>query len=112
MSQPLVPRTSMTCAPTEFQCLERSYCIHNSWLCDGDDDCPDGSDEDREQCGTAVECRSDQFRCVTDRQTDMNNRKDTCFPRRCRSGTCIPGHLQCSGTEECNDGSDEENCSE
>jgi len=52
----------VTCAPTEFQCLSRSYCVHHSWVCDGDSDCPDGSDESEEQCGTNVQCRSDQFR--------------------------------------------------
>lgn len=81
-----------SCAATEFQCLNRFYCVHRSWVCDGDEDCPDGSDEGPEQCGTKVECRSNQFRC--------------------RNGDCIPGHLQCSGTEECRDGSDEENCRE
>eukprot|EP00095_Tigriopus_kingsejongensis_P002956 maker-scaffold243_size241480-snap-gene-1.20 protein:Tk02956 transcript:maker-scaffold243_size241480-snap-gene-1.20-mRNA-1 annotation:"lipophorin receptor" len=79
-----------TCGPLEFQCLNKFYCIHNSWLCDGEPDCPNGSDEAVEQCGTKVQCRSDQFQCD--------------------SGECIPGHLQCSGAGECRDGSDESNC--
>ncbi len=81
-----------SCARTEFQCLSRAYCVHHSWVCDGDNDCPDGSDEAEEQCGTSVECRQDQFRC--------------------RSGQCVPGHLQCSGHPECDDKSDEEDCGE
>ena len=81
-----------TCASTEFQCLNKNYCVHHSWVCDGDPDCPDGSDEAEEQCGTKVSCRSDQFAC--------------------ENGECIPGHLQCSGAEECSDGSDERNCRE
>ncbi|XP_059098508.1 very low-density lipoprotein receptor-like isoform X2 [Tigriopus californicus] len=82
--------TLIACATTEFQCLNKVYCIHHSWLCDGDPDCPDGSDEAVEQCGTKVQCRSDQFQCD--------------------NGECIPGHLQCSGVSECKDGSDEIKC--
>jgi hypothetical protein len=29
-------------------------------LCDGDTDCPDGSDESTQECGTKQECRTDQ----------------------------------------------------
>ena len=96
-----------TCGENEFRCLNRFYCIHNSWLCDGDNDCPDGSDESVDQCGNmdgtgfgslsqvpgAIDgspCRTDQFQCD--------------------SGQCIPGHLQCSGKPECHDESDEKQC--
>ncbi|XP_040568074.1 low-density lipoprotein receptor-related protein 8 isoform X1 [Lepeophtheirus salmonis] len=78
------------CKDTEFQCLSRNHCIHRTWLCDKDTDCPDGSDESVQQCGTRNKCRTDQFKCV--------------------NGDCIPGHLQCSGAPECIDNSDEENC--
>ena len=29
---------------------------------------------------------------------------------RCSSGECVPGHLVCSGSPECEDGSDEADC--
>ena len=34
-----------SCLPPEFRCTVTRYCITNSWACDGDDDCGDGSDE-------------------------------------------------------------------
>ena len=37
--------TFVECADTEYRCLNKFYCIHKTWLCDGDTDCPDGSDE-------------------------------------------------------------------
>lgn len=89
------PRLPPSCASTEFQCLDKFYCVHHSWVCDGENDCPDGSDESVEQCGTRAECRSDQFQCGG----------------HGGGGECIPGHLQCSGVAECKDGSDELKCS-
>ena len=80
----------VNCSDNEFRCLNKFYCIHKTWLCDGDTDCPDGSDESVQVCGIAQECRSDQFTCD--------------------NGECIPGHLQCSGKTECSDGSDEKLC--
>ena len=38
-------RRDSLCLETEFQCREKHFCIHGAWTCDGDRDCPDGSDE-------------------------------------------------------------------
>ena len=92
------------CGEREFRCKNRYYCVHRAWLCDGEPDCPDGSDETAEECGVnvsnvdihktqKVHCRSDQFACADGLE-------------------CIPGHLQCSGSKECRDGSDEDKCGE
>ena len=43
---------TLTCRPYEFPCPPggRRRCISEHWLCDGDDDCGDNSDEDPETC--------------------------------------------------------------
>lgn len=36
---------SVTCAPGLFSCPGSYACVPKRWLCDGERDCPDGSDE-------------------------------------------------------------------
>ena len=46
-----------SCGPGEFHCAPgaSSQCISEQWLCDGDNDCGDMSDEDPQYCG---QCRT------------------------------------------------------
>lgn len=39
-----------SCASTEFKCVTSGECIPVAFVCDGDEDCADGSDEER-SCG-------------------------------------------------------------
>ena len=82
-----VDNRTEVCKADEFACLEHHFCVHSSWTCDGDRDCPDGSDESQEVCKDGVECESDEFRCG--------------------DGKCIPEYLYCDGAENCEDLSDE-----
>lgn len=84
-----VTNTAMPCLAHEYQCKDRITCLHSSWLCDGERDCPDGDDEVLSNCKNRT-CRTDQFQC-TDR-------------------SCIAGHLTCNGQFDCADKSDELNC--
>ncbi|XP_017101897.2 very low-density lipoprotein receptor isoform X3 [Drosophila bipectinata] len=122
---------STECDEKQFQCSP-GVCIPIRFLCDGDSDCPDHSDERLEECKFKEStCRSDQFRCgtgmcipqrfVCDRENDCPDGSDellsrcgrsTCTPEQfaCKSGECIPLAWMCDQHSDCRDGSDEAQC--
>ncbi|CAB1348795.1 unnamed protein product, partial [Coregonus sp. 'balchen'] len=75
-----------TCEASSFQCLT-GHCIPKRWVCDGDDDCQDSSDEERAHC-------------VGDR----------CNGFLCSNGTCLPASAHCNGVQDCPGGADEQHC--
>ena len=76
-----------------FNCND-STCILSSYVCDGDFDCPDNSDEDDSMCA--------------DLDTQKNGCGDLHF--QCKSGGCIHVTQHCDNWQHCADGSDELYC--
>ncbi|KAF5297036.1 hypothetical protein FQA39_LY12250 [Lamprigera yunnana] len=72
---------------SQFQC-DSGQCIPEENMCDGTNDCMDGSDETLQECVNVIPCSSS-------------------FLFRCDYGACINKMLQCDGVVHCKDGSDE-----
>lgn len=83
LSSPL-SSDAKACPSGEFMCANRK-CLAAVYVCDGDDDCGDGSDE--------LKCSS----------------PPTCGPNhlRCNTSECVPLMWSCDGDPDCSDGSDE-----
>ncbi|XP_039490589.1 modular serine protease isoform X1 [Drosophila santomea] len=81
-------RLQGNCQENEFKCPSGICLDKSNFLCDGKDDCADGTgfDESVELCGH-MECPAYSFKCGT--------------------GGCISGSLSCNGENDCYDGSDE-----
>lgn len=41
---------SIGCTDRQFRCADGTACIHITFLCDGEAECPDKSDEDPREC--------------------------------------------------------------
>uniref|UniRef100_A0A671PIH0 Low-density lipoprotein receptor-related protein 8-like n=1 Tax=Sinocyclocheilus anshuiensis TaxID=1608454 RepID=A0A671PIH0_9TELE len=111
---------SNTCAPSEFACAN-GQCVPGRWWCDGEPECPDGSDEADATCRNIVDgCtwHSDSlFICnwaflnqvFVFSSPDARSCSVGAF--QCRNRKCLAPVYVCDGDDDCGDGSDEEKCS-
>lgn len=75
------------CDPNvKFGCKDSARCISKAWVCDGDSDCEDNSDE--EDC-ESLACRPPSHTCANS------------------TSVCLPPNKLCDGNDDCGDGSDE-----
>ncbi|KAJ4936463.1 hypothetical protein JOQ06_001055 [Pogonophryne albipinna] len=126
------------CPSGEFMCGNRK-CLATVYVCDGDDDCGDGSDELK--CSSPLTCGPNHFRCNSsecvplmwscDGDPDcadssdegpercggdgvpyLTNRRTNCTTEefRCANGECVRLTWKCDGDPDCKDKSDEFEC--
>uniref|UniRef100_A0A672MS28 LDL receptor related protein 1 n=1 Tax=Sinocyclocheilus grahami TaxID=75366 RepID=A0A672MS28_SINGR len=79
-----------TCSPKQFVCRDQVTCISKGWRCDGEKDCPDGSDEATDVCphNRVSRCPPNEHQCLG-------------------SDLCVHMSKLCNGVPDCTDGGDE-----
>ncbi|GFO05720.1 low-density lipoprotein receptor [Plakobranchus ocellatus] len=138
------PLPSSTCPNGyEYRCRgidTDNGCIPPSWVCDGDNDCIFGDDE--ENCnpttamtstpnppsacpkdtylcyGPSSQCIPESWKCDGDYDCPFEDDEDNCSDTmpcsaggyRCMSGECISVSYLCDGDADCIHGDDEQNC--
>ncbi|KAL8202830.1 UNVERIFIED_CONTAM: hypothetical protein K2H54_026446 [Gekko kuhli] len=119
--------TPLRCRRIEFLCRNGRECILHEYVCDGENDCTDGSDEencsqfcsDQEmfECESGNKCIEERYRCDGFPHCPDGSDESSCWvptaecALRCDSGLhCVPESWLCDGTPDCADETDEKSC--
>ncbi|XP_074677373.1 uncharacterized protein LOC141922138 [Strix aluco] len=126
-AHPLTAVPHLACPRTHVLCRDGTECVAQEYMCDGEKDCADGSDED----GCAQLCDTPgAFHCVSGAMCvgagelcdgvpqcpDASDEMDCWSPTqecalRCDTATrCIPESWLCDGHADCLDHTDEQGC--
>ncbi|XP_030628050.1 low-density lipoprotein receptor-related protein 1B [Chanos chanos] len=83
-------RAASLCDEGEFLCRDGRSCVSESWICDGEPDCPDSSDETLSRCSqeVLVRCPLNHMQCIGTQE-------------------CVHFSRLCNGVADCEDGYDE-----
>ncbi|XP_042365557.1 low-density lipoprotein receptor-related protein 2-like [Plectropomus leopardus] len=99
---PADPPNNVMCRTGSKPCKEGTECVLYSHVCDGEEDCRDGSDED--DCPTIATVASPAAQAST--------LKCRLGSKPCKDGKeCVLYSHVCDGEKDCRDGSDEDECS-
>ncbi|XP_041973077.1 low-density lipoprotein receptor-related protein 6 [Aricia agestis] len=101
--------TRDACPRRHFRCEPSKQCVPMEWKCDGQADCPDGSDESScDACSAGLRCADGKCAAALG-GCDAGAPCETALPDafRCDERLCLAPRLLCDGKRHCEDGSDE-----
>ncbi|KAM3936795.1 low-density lipoprotein receptor-related protein 2-like [Leptodactylus fuscus] len=123
---PSVPET-LFCPRAFLPCHDGKECVSSDFICDGEKDCLDGSDEhnctnycSKEgifQCLSGTKCIAERYRCdgvfqCPDGSDELNcwSPSEYCAVLCDRNTRCVPRSSVCDGKPDCFDETDERGC--